>query len=93
MVQHYATDLGYEYLTASNKDEFNKVIDHFLKKEITGRPMLLEVFTDGNDESVALERILNFCVDPKLKFKNTAKEIVKNIIGEKNIKSLKTLIK
>ena len=83
LVKDYATDLGYEYLTAQNKNEFTAVIDRFLTPEITDKPMLLEVFTQTEDESKALELILNIISDPKLAFKNTIKQTAKNILGKK----------
>ena len=83
LIKDYATDLGYEYLTAGNKNEFNAVIDRFLTPEITDRPMLLEVFTQTEDESKALEQILNIIPDQKLAIKNTIKQTAKNILGKK----------
>lgn len=83
LVKDYATDLGYEYLVAGNKHEFNAVIDRFLTPEITDKPILLEVFTQTEDESKALELILNIISDPKLAFKNTIKQTAKNILGKK----------
>lgn len=82
LVKDYATGLGYEYLVASNKKEFNAVIDRFLTPEITDKPMLLEVFTQTEDESNALEQILNFISDPKLVIKNKIKQTAKNILGK-----------
>lgn len=67
---------------ASNKKEFNAVIDRFLTPEITDKPMLLEVFTQTEDESNALEQILNFISDPKLVIKNKIKQTAKNILGK-----------
>ncbi len=79
LVKNYATDLGYEYLVASNKKEFNSVIDRFLTPEITDKPMLLEVFTETDDESNALRQALNIVADPasglKHFFKNTVKDV------------------
>lgn len=83
LVKDYATDLRYEYLAASNKNEFNAVIDRFLTPEITDKPMLLEVFTQTENESKALEQILNVIPDQKLAIKNTIKQIAKNILGKK----------
>lgn len=82
LVKDYATDLGYEYLAASNKDEFNAVVDKFLTSEVVGKPMILEVFTQTEDESNALEHILNVILDPKLTIKNTIKQTAKNILGK-----------
>ena len=33
LVRHYAEDLGYEYITASNKDEFSNKVKRFLTSE------------------------------------------------------------
>lgn len=93
LICHYATDLGYEYLTASNKEEFNHVIGRFLTPELTERPMLLEVFTDGDDESNALEQILNFEVNAKMELKGQIKGTIKTMIGDKGIEFVKKLIK
>lgn len=82
LVKDYATDLGYEYLVAGNKNEFKAVIDRFLTPEITDKPMLLEVFTQTEDESNALEQILNAISDHKLVIKNKIKRTAKNILGK-----------
>lgn len=58
LVRHFAEDLGFEYMSASNKEEFTKVASHFVEKE-TDKPMLLEVFIDADDEGLALNVIHN----------------------------------
>lgn len=83
LVKDYATDIGYEYLVASNKDEFKAVVGRFLISDITEKPMILEVFTQTEDESKALEQILNIISAPKLIFKNMIKQTAKNILGTK----------
>ena len=94
LVRDYATDLGYEYLTASNKEEFIKVIDRFLTPEITDKPMLLEVFTDTKDESDALEMTCNVITDPKYKIMSSIKNTVKGLFGDEGVEKLKkTVIK
>lgn len=93
LVKDYATDLGYEYLTASNKDEFNAVIDRFLTPEITDSPILFEVFTETEDESNALEQILNIISDPKFVIKHKMKQIAKGILGNDGVEAVKKVIK
>lgn len=98
LVKHYAEDLGYEYLTANSKDKFLSVIEHFLSPKITERPMLLEVFTDTQDESDALEQILNFMDDGilsslSIKAKIAIKKTIIDAIGEKRVQAAKTIIK
>lgn len=93
LVKNYATDLGYEYLSVSTKNEFNILIDKFLTPEITERPILLEVFTKTEEESNALELILNLISDTNLVIKKKVKAFTKNLLGENNIKEIKKIIK
>lgn len=93
LVKDYATDLGYEYLSANNKEEFNAVIDRFLTSEITNKPVLLEVFTETEDESNALEQTLNIITDSKYMMKQKVKQMVKDFIGNENIEVIKKIMK
>ena len=93
LVKDYATDLGYEYLTASGKEEFNSVIDRFLTSETTDNPMLLEVFTETDDESDALEQTLNILVDPKQKMKQAIKNTAKELLGDSGVELVKKVMK
>lgn len=92
LVKDFSTDLGYEYLVASNKSEFKAVIDRFLTPEMTDKSMLLEVFTQTEDESKALEQILNIFSDPKLAFKNTIKQTAKNILGKNGYDTVRKIV-
>lgn len=92
LVKDYATDLGYEYLAASNKNEFNAVVDRFLIPEVTDKPIILEVFTKTDDESSALEQILNVISDSKLTIKNTIKQTAKNILGKNGYEIVRKIV-
>lgn len=92
LVKDFAIDLGYEYLAADNKSKFNAVIDRFLTPEITDKPILLEVFTQTEDESNALEQILNFISDPKLVIKNKIKQTAKNILGKNGYEMARKIV-
>ena len=92
LVKNYATGLGYEYLSASNKDEFNSVIDQFLTPEMTDKPMLLEVFTETDDESEALKQTLNIIADPNIKLKRTIKSTIKGVLGENIVEKAKKVL-
>lgn len=81
LVKNYAENLGYEYLAASNKDEFKASISKFLSDEEQDKPILFEVFTETEDESDALETILNLIVDTKTICKDKLKIIVKSVVG------------
>lgn len=93
LVKDYATDLGYEYLAAHNKEEFGIAVKRFLIPEITERPMLLEVFTDTEDESQALKIMRNILQDSKMAAKKIAKQAIKDVIGEECTQVLKNIVK
>lgn len=91
LVKDYAENLGFEYLTASNKEEFAKVYKRFITKELTERPMLFEIFTDTKDETEAhhlttsielkskvIRKVHDTLMKPELvAVKNIAKKVVK----------------
>lgn len=93
LVKNYAENLGYEYITASNKEEFNNVVEKFLSSETSDKPMLFEVFTETEDESNALETILNMVVDSKAILKDKVKKVIKEVVGEKGINKIKNIVK
>lgn len=93
LIKNYAINLGYEYLTADNKEDFLSVINRFLTPEITEHPMLFEVFTETNDESNALEQTLNFITDSKYIIKQTVKKIARTVLGNDRIEVIKKLKK
>lgn len=92
LVKHYAEDLGFEYLTASNKDEFTAVSQHFISQEIVDKPILLEVFTDSQKESEALKMIRDSIVDSKTAIKNEIKNTVKSVLGNSCICTMKKIL-
>lgn len=76
LIRHYAEDLGYEYLSARNKEEFIVNADRFLCSEMTDRPMLFEVFTDNQNESDALFYVRNLVISAKGVLKSVAKKVL-----------------
>ena len=93
LIKHYAEDLGYEYLTASSKEEFKQVMERFVTPEITDRPMLFEVFTDKQDESDALEMLLNMKSDSGTVLKKNLRKVAGQVLGGKGVETLKTILK
>lgn len=89
LVKQYAENLGFEYLSASNKEEFLAVYERFLTPEITDRPMLLEVFTDSQEESDAL-KVMNTL---ETSVAGSAKNAVKKLLGEQGIQTIKKVLK
>ena len=93
LLRHYAQDLGFEYLTASNKDEAEESIKRFLTPELTDKPILFEVFTDYHDESKALELICNSRKEVKTMAKQAAKRVVKKFVGPRGVKIIKSVMR
>lgn len=89
LVKHYAEDLGYEYLSASSKEEYLATVERFLTPESTDKPMVFEVFTDHQCESDAIKMMNTLEVSPT----NTAKKFVKNMLGEKGVQTVKKIVK
>jgi len=88
LLKHYAEDLGFDYFCASNKDEFKEVKDKFFSADKKDKPILLEVFTTTEDESRALELIINACGGVA----SSAKDMAKSVLGESGVHVLKRIL-
>jgi len=92
LVKHYAEDLGFEYMTASDKDTFISILPRFINPALTDRPMLFEVFTNGEDESEAYGIMRQIEVDMKEKVKGKAKDYIRKAIGDNNARIIADLL-
>ena len=93
LVNNFAIDLGFEYLSASDKQEFEQVYERFITPEITEKPIIFEVFTNNMDESGALEAIMNIENNIKIKTKQAVKQVVKQVLSENTLNILKRVIR
>ena len=75
LVKNYALDLGYEYMSASNKEEFMAVYERYLTPEVTDKPMVFEIFTDSADESNTLKAIWNIETTKSGALKNEVRNV------------------
>lgn len=89
LVRHYAEDLGYEYLCASNKEDYLKIMERFISPDKCDKSIIFEVFTDSQDESEAIRLIHNI----EITTSGSAKAVLKNVIGEEKLKRVKKFIK
>lgn len=87
LIKNYAEALGFEYLTASCKDDFLSVSERFMTPVITEKPMLFEVFTNSEEECKALE--MSTIIGHKAKIMKTASDI----ISRPELKAVKTSVK
>lgn len=76
LVKHYSLDLGYMYLSASNKEEFLEAMKIFCEEKIE-KTIIFEVFTDSKDESDALKSVLTYQYDAKYVLKRKARAQVR----------------
>lgn len=88
LVKHYAEDLGYEYMSASNKEEYLATVERFLTPELLDKPIVFEVFTDHQCESDAIKIMNNL----EVSVAGSAKQLVKNVLGDKGVQSVKKIL-
>ena len=88
LVKHYASDLGFVYASASNKEEFLEQMDAFLDEKME-QPMVLEVYTNTEDEREAYRILRNL----KQSRSDSIKQGIKNIIGDKSAQTIKKILK
>lgn len=93
LVKNFSSSLGFEYISASNKDEFNREYKKFISNEISQKPILFEVFTKTEDEDAALTLMQSIEVDYKEYTKKYTKNLVRNMLGDSTIKNIKKIIK
>lgn len=96
LVKHYAEDLGFSYLSASNKEEFQNSFNQFISEDWQEKSVIFEVFTDSSSESDAIKMMRNIRKDSVPKSATIESEIKKSIrsaIGDKRMGALRDLIK
>lgn len=89
LVKNFSENLGFEYISAASKSEFNDVYKTFISEKISDKPILFEVFTDGDLESKALQTMLNINQDKDMVIKSN----IKKVIGDSGINFIKKVIK
>lgn len=88
-MKNYSENLGFEYLQASNKNEFINNYKLFINENLTEKPIIFEVFTSAENQSQAWEILSNLA---KASIKDKIKNNTKNILGEKLSSSVKSLL-
>ena len=92
LVKHIAEDLGFEYLTASNKEDFIGNLSRFMSASLTEKPMLFEVFTEGEDDALAYKIIRRLVKNVKEEWKNKVKVGLIKSIGDDKSRKLADLL-
>ena len=92
LVKHYAEDLGYEYITASSKEEFLQQAGRFLNPEIGDKPIIFEVFTESQDESESIKIMRTFLTGSKTIIKQKIEGTIRTVLGRGGVESLKRIL-
>ncbi len=93
LVKDFVENLGFEYLSASSKEDFMEVYPKWIVTT-SDKPIMLEVFTNSADESVALDRFRNIVPPPKgQQIKEQIKITVKELVGNDILTQVKKIIK
>lgn len=92
LVKLFVKELGFEYISASSKKEFNQVYESFLCEK-SDKPILFEVFTDSASENKALYYINNLEVSASGYTKSIMKSFAKGILGDSGAETLKKKLK
>lgn len=87
VVKSYVESLGFEYLSANTKEEFEANIGGFTNAEITGQSMVFEIFTNNTDDDKAFYQIRNLVQDAQGSLKKIAKKILSDD-GKKMVRKI-----
>lgn len=88
LVRGYAESLGFEYITASSKKEFDSVYEHFVSPKLTDKPMLFEIFVNDYDEMDAFD--IMYSLD--LSVQGAAQNMAKHILGQRGVNAVKKVM-
>lgn len=88
LVKNIAENLGFDYFSASTKEEFEERYLKFVSPTIGQKPMVFEVFTDVKNEDLALYKMWNIVKDGRREFKDA----IKKYMPEKTISVIKKII-
>jgi len=89
LVKNYVENLGFEYISARNKDEFLTNVEYFTSEKLYDKSIVFEIFTDVNSESDALKSIRTL----KSSFKTSVKSKLKNSLSPETKAKIKQIIR
>lgn len=89
LVKSYCEALGFEYYAAANKESVEQAAAVMCDPQVGNAPRLLEVFTNSNEESKALEMVLRLDDD----MTSRAKALAKQFLGKKSVDVIRRIVK
>lgn len=92
LVKHYAEDLGFEYIPVYSKKDFIKCQAELINPAPRKKPLLIEVFTDQDDENKALLAVRTIEKDLKGSVKNNLKKFAAKTLNEDTKKKIRRFL-
>lgn len=104
LVKAFSENLGFKYISANSKDEFNQHLDYFIDSKI-GQSVVFEVFTNSEDESKALKEMWTILQNGSGKLKSKIGNLVRyadkvgilptiqKVLGRSGVKFFKKLLR
>ncbi len=89
LIKNFASDLGFDYISASSKEEYLEKVEQFITPVNLKKPVLFEVFIDMDDDDTSYNNTKN-TISSKA---SSIKRITREIIGEKGYSNLKKMVK
>lgn len=85
LVKDYSEDLGFEYMQATTKEEFEEHYKHFISPKMTEKPILFEIITDAENQSNAWKMLCSIA--------NTSSVDIINSIEKQSKKGISKIAK
>ena len=89
LLKNFVENLGYKYISASNKKEFMQHCDVFLSPVIS-QSIVFEIFTDNKDESDSLNIVYHIAKPHAV---DILKSTVRSIVGQNGVDKIKEMLK
>lgn len=91
IVKHYAQDLGFKYLSANNKEQFDACILQLIDEK-SEKSIVCEVFIEKDDEDMAYSSISRLMASKENEIKEKIKDELSGMLGKKGRQFVKTLL-
>ena len=88
VIKNYVESLGFKYISAKTKDEFDSLYGKFVSDGHEDKPILFEVFTKDYDDRKAFDIMCSIDVP----LANPAEQVARQLLGKKGINAVKKLI-
>ena len=90
LVKSYSESLGFDYFAVNNKRDFEEIKGALFSPDAREKSIVVEIFVDEKDESLALELITNINTGTYIQqTKNKLKRQITKSLGPENVKSIK----